>query len=289
MIYDYIRPTVAQANTLAAEGDMDGAYGALRTLPMADYCQVFAHLPAEFSALAKALPSMPTEAEQRRWTGHAGRELLIKSCSHMRLYQNASLSLRGRSIEGPILDYGSGWGRMCRYMSYFGGPDKIHGVDPMQDSLDACAKHRVAGTFSKIDNVPKTFPIPDVLFDFVFSFSVMTHTPHHVTQAILKCVRTAMTPDALFVTSIRPVEFWKMRAGAIGEKLAGQMAAAHHETGYCFNPSQGGVELTEDLYGDSSYSIDYFANMAAEAGLEIAKIDRDVMEPFQIMVILKPV
>ena len=289
MIYDYIQPTIAKAETFAAQGDSGAAYQELRSLPMADYCEVLSHVPAAFPALAKMLPTMPTDEEQRRWTGHAGRDLLVKSCSQMRLYQDCSLVLRGRGIDGPILDYGSGWGRMCRYMSYFGGPDRVYGVDPMQDSLDACAKHRVAAQVAKIDPIPESFPIEDVAFDFAFSYSVMTHTPKQVTEGILRSMRSVIRPDGLFAPTIRPIEFWEMRLNALSRETVDRMITAHRDTGYAYVPIGGGTELTEDLFGDSSYSIEYFADLAGSCGWEIAKVDRDVLEPYQITMVLRPV
>ena len=289
MIYDYIRPIVEKADALVATGDVNGAFSVLGELPMADYCEILSHVPGEFRALTSALPTMPPDAAQKQWTGHAGRELLVKSCTLLRLIQDCSLTLRGRGVEGAILDYGCGWGRMCRYISYFGGPDLVYGVDPKDRSLELCALHGVPGTIRKIDPIPETFPVQDVRFDMAFSYSVMTHTPKQVTKGILRTVRSVIAEDGLFASTIRPIEFWEMRRNAFKEHAVNRLIDAHKADGYAYVPIGGGADLEDSLYGDSSYSIDYFDELAFESGWEIAKIDRDVLEPYQITIVLKPV
>src|SRR5690606_12642848 len=111
------------------------------------------------------------------------------------------------------------------------------GADPMEDSLTACREHDVKGNLHKVAAVPQGPAIDVSGFDLIFSFSVMTHTSMEVTSALLSAVRPLIASDGIYTTTIRPPEFWTMRAQTIGEQLAGRMISAHDETGYAFMPA----------------------------------------------------
>lgn len=290
MSLHYVDETLSRAEALAERGDLAGAYREMRAMPLADFLSLPVDLPRDrFPALARIVATMPPAEVQMRWTGHAGQALLSKTCGTMRLMQLQSFLLRGRDLgAGPILDYGCGWGRMMRGLGYFVEPDQIHGADPMEASLDACRNHGVVGTLHKVPLKPSAEAIGVTSCDLIFSYSVMTHTPQHVTQDILAALRPLVAADGAYVTTIRPVEFWSMRAGSLGAGVAERLIGAHHEQGYAYVPLGGGGELDKDSYGDASYSVDVFAALAAAAGWRIGRLDRDTLEPYQITVSLLP-
>lgn len=54
----------------------------------------------------------------------------------MRLFDLISWRVTGAGLENKkILDYGCGWGRLLRLMNYYSDPDRVCGVDAMQESL----------------------------------------------------------------------------------------------------------------------------------------------------------
>jgi SAM-dependent methyltransferase len=276
------------AERAAAQGDFKGMYAALSALPFADFCEILTNSSKRYPNLTQYMPSMPADEIQKRWTGHFGRELLVKSCNTVRLFQIMSYTCRRRAISGPILDYGCGWGRLTRLAAYFCDPDQLYGVDPMRESLAECATHNVRANFALIEPIPETFPFDSVRFDFAFGFSVMTHTPVEVTEAILRCVRTVISDDGLFICTIRPKEFWQLRRAVFGDKKVDELLLAHERIGYAYQAVGGGVELTKDKYGDTSYSFSYFSELAEQSGWRMLTVDRDVLEPFQFMVALGP-
>ena len=288
MPYSYALPTLARANDAAAGPDPVAVWRILRELPMADFCDTVLDPPAAFPALRSFLPSMPPEEIQKRWTGHAGRDLRIKSSNALRLMQSMAFAVRGRGIRGPVLDYGCGWGRLLRIATRFCDPADLHGVDPLEDSLKACREHRVQGVLTRIDAMPDAMPTGEVRFDFAFSFSVMSHTSRASTEAILRALRPSMAEGGLYATTIRPVEFWTQRARALGQARSDKLIADHDTTGYAFVPVGGGKELTAEHYGDSSFSPELFGQIAAATGWRLVAMDRDITEPNQIMMMLQP-
>lgn len=288
MTYAYARQAVYQANSAAKTKNEAEAYSHLRTLPLADFCEAICMPLKDYPELTLLLPSMPPEDIQKRWTGHCGRDLLIKSCNIMRLFQAMSYSIRGIGIDGNVLDYGCGWGRLTRLMTYFIEQNKIYAIDPMDDSLDACKRHKVQANLGKIDALYPKIPFQNLNFNFIFSYSVMTHTSLEATEAILSATRSVIDTRGLFITTIRPVEFWEIRRSSFGDNSIDLLMNSHLKDGYSFVPVGGGGGLSREHYGDSSFSFDFFANTAARNGWKVVQFERDMLEPYQVMVGLIP-
>lgn len=289
MHYEYIQPILQRANSVASNGCCIGdIYNVLRAAPLADYVDIMFHSYCVDGALEKVLPGLPTPEMQRRWTGHSGRDLFNKSCNIIRLLQACSYQTRNKSISGVVVDYGCGWGRLTRLLSYFSDPDLIYGFDPMQDSLDQCKLHGVHGNFSKIPSNPKSLPLSSLKFDFSVVYSVFTHTPPIVTSAVLGCLRRYVASDGAIACTIRPLEFWNLRTSVLGQNESLQLMHLHRDQGYAFHPIGGGLELSSHEYGDTSMSIDFFSDLAAKNGWNVGFIDRDSNEPFQLMIGLVP-
>jgi len=130
-------------------------------------------------------------------------------------------------------------------------------------------------------------PFGDIKFDLIFSFSVFTHIPQPVISAVLNAVRKRVSENGVFIATIRSYEFWDLRQGKWPDEMVDNMRAAHKSAGYAFQTFDQG-EINAD-YGDTTMSFDFMANLAKEASWEIASIERDLSEPYQIAVALKPV
>lgn len=286
----YTYPVLDEAENAAASESIASTWQILRKLTLADFLAMPDSLDRNrYPALATITPTMPPPETQARWTGHSGYPLLCKTSGTLRLLQIQSFALRGRDLgAGPILDYGCGWGRLMRGLGYFVHPDQIHGADPMEDSLVACRQHKVIGNIHKVGTTSQSDPLPVRDVDTAFSYSVMTHTSRESTRAILAAVRSVIADDGIYATTIRPVEFWTMRAQALGEDKVADLVASHQSHGYAFFPIGGGTELHEQDYGDVSFSLEVFGELAADTGWRVARLDRDTLEPWQLTIVLLP-
>lgn len=287
MFHHYAMPILSAANKAAEKQDQKAVYRCLRELPFSDFCQAMISVPSEFGALSKILPRLPSDEVQRNWTGHSGDALMLKSCSIARLFQNLKLRFSGRDIGGKILDYGCGWGRLLRLMYYFTDPEFTYGVDPMNSSLKLCREHGVGGNLALCDSIPSSLPFGETKFDFVFSYSVLTHTSEDSTRAILRVVRNHIEKTGVFVVTIRPEEFWDMRRSALGADKANALRIQHIQKGYAFAPMFLDGKPSE-TYGETSISFEYFGKLAAEEGWKVECFDCDFQEPYQIMAALVP-
>lgn len=287
MFHRYTIPILAAANEAATLQNQKAMYNHLRELPFSDFCQAMMSIPPEFDSLAKNIPRLPPKEIQEGWTGFSGDPLMLKSCSIVRLFQNTKLRITGSDLGGRILDYGCGWGRLLRLVHYFTDPEFIYGVDPMESSLELCRNYGLASHLALCDSIPTSLPFEDTKFDFVFSYSVLTHTSEESTRAILRVVRNCIESSGVFVVTIRPEEFWNIRRTSLGNDKVNTLIAQHNQNGYAFVPMflNGKPSST---YGETSISFDYFKILALEEGWRVAYFDCDFQEPFQIMVSLVP-
>jgi len=75
-----------------------------------------------------------------------------------------------KSNFGPILDWGCGSGRVCRY---FSDKDQIYGVDINKEGIDWCLEN-ISSNFSVSDlNPPLSFK--DNYFEAIYGVSILTH------------------------------------------------------------------------------------------------------------------
>lgn len=289
MQYEYIQATLVEANLAASQGRSTGEiYRILRTLPLADFCNMMFSTPDTYDALARFLPKMPSREIQRRWNGHSGNELLLKTTNVARLLQVCSWSMRAAPIGGTVLDYGCGWGRLTRLLAYFTDPDGIYALDPMEDSLGACRAHGVHSHLSLIPTKPESLPLQGRGFDFAVAYSVLTHTPPDVTSAVLSCLRRHASPNSVLACTVRPLEFWNLRRPAFGDKEVDGLIAKHKGEGFAYRPVGGGTELTKEEYGEIAMRMDFLSDLVANSGWNIGMVDREASEPWQILVGLAP-
>lgn len=286
MFHNYAIPCLDRANIVASRGDIAGMWCELRKLPFSDFCQCMHSVPMQFSSIITAIPKIPPVSIQNQYTGHSGNNLMIRSCNAVRLLQVMSYRVLGRNLSGKILDYGCGWGRLLRLMYYFSDPAQTYGVDPMTTSLQLCRQYGVNSNLDLCTTVPQSLPF-NVVFDFVYSFSVFTHTSKEATRAILRTVRNVISSNGLFVITIRPIEFLGIVRDKLGDSVVNSMIDEHERTGFSFTPLNLDGKKSP-TFGEATMSFEFLHNLARETDWKISNIDTDFNEPFQIFVALTP-
>lgn len=288
MLSSYAQELVMEADAAAEQGRKADAFEILRRIPFADFCELCIETPASTPHLAAIVPRLPSADVQKRWVGDHGRALMNRSGNLVRLFELMSWRHRGRSLEDArILDYGCGWGRLLRLLYHKTDLANIYGVDPMPESLRLCKECGVDIHLAPCDTAPSGLPFGATIFDFVFSFSVFTHVPFHIAQAILRCVRERIAKDGVFVVTVRSHEFWELRRPSWNSADVDALIQAHQKDGYAFIPLNASGLKSED-YGDTTYSRPRFEQLCAQCGWKVVDVERDMSEPFQIAMVLAP-
>lgn len=291
MLSHYASNILSRANKYAEANDSQEVYTALRSLTLADFCDLNIHKPKEFSALCSMLPTMPTDEVQKKWVGESGRNLTIRSCNTIRLFELMSLKITGKDLsEKNILDYGCGWGRLLRLMNYYAPVENVVGIDAMQTSLEHCGVAGIPNELKIVPARPESLPLDGRKFDFAYAFSVFSHTPEDVTGLVLKALRETIADDGFFVGTIRSVEWVSVRDGVWPDEMTETMRSDFHSKGYAFQTvDHNGDTLESQDYGDTIMTPQYFGHIAEQNGWRVALVDRDLTEPFQLSVALTPI
>jgi SAM-dependent methyltransferase len=258
-----------------------------RGLGLDDFGQLMISMPSErFPNLSRALPKMASAEVQNNWTGNNGIALLHQSVSFVRSAAFNYVSLTGKTLNGAsILDYGCGYGRLARLMYYFTDPDRLFGVDPWDQSIAECREAGMGANFRLSDYLPKTLPVSGP-FDFVYAFSVFTHTSPRATVAALRACRQYIADDGIMLITIRPVEYWSVGESAHGLTDASPMIEAHETLGFAFMPHNLPPIDGDITYGNTSMTVAWI-----EANIprwRVAAVDHSLQDPYQIYVALRP-
>lgn len=273
------------AEGLADQGAA-AVFPTLRKLGLDGFARLMWSLPRqEYPQLSKVLPKMTEQAVQAKWTGQSGFPLMVQSLSFVRAVADDYCRLTGRTLHGAsMLDFGCGYGRFLRLMSYYSDPDKVFGCDPMQASLDQCQSCNIPNVTEKSEYLPKALPFPEKSFDFAFAFSVFTHTSGQAMQTALKALRLAVKDDGLLAITIRPEEYWNINPNHA--KRASAMIDAHRSKGLAFAPHPLNTSTKTPAYGDTSVSLAKLAEIAVD--WDIVGTNLSSEDFYQIIVLLKP-
>ena len=253
---------------------LDGFSRLMWSLPIGDYPQ-----------LSMVLPRMTELPVQAKWTGQSGLPLMVQSISFVRAVADDYSRLSGRTLNGAtMLDFGCGYGRFLRLMTYYTDPDNVHGCDPLEASLDQCRSCDIPNALKLSDYVPETLPFPDQTFDFAFAFSVFTHTSGHAMKAALKALRLVVKDAGVLAITIRPEEYWNINP--VYAKRAEALIEAHRTKGLAFAPHSLDTATEIPAYGDTSVSLEKLAELAEDWDIVGTNISSE--DFYQIIVLLKP-
>ena len=142
------------------------------------------------------LPGFPPEDVQSQWIGTPGIDSLRQAFSfYLKIKTVATLG------EGPILDFGVGYGRISRVFLNDVAADQIYGVDTNAAILKRCREAGVPGQFLLIE--PEgSLRFPDKMFSVVYAFSVFSHLPEAVQDRWLAEIARVAKSGATFVATV---------------------------------------------------------------------------------------
>jgi SAM-dependent methyltransferase len=182
----------------------------VRQLGLTEYALLLEAQPLNgFPALSRLLPAKTSPETQKLFTGAEGQTLLAQSLDFVRYFRDqlfTHMNLTDRELaRRKILDFGCGWGRLLRLMYFYFERDNIFGVDPWQRAIDECLAAGLGPNIYLTDRSGKHFANHEI-FDAGYAFSVFTHLPERLMEAVLSNVRKRLLPGGVFVITTRPLE-----------------------------------------------------------------------------------
>jgi len=226
------------------------------------------------------LPRMPSTDIQKKWVGDSGESLLRTSTlPFLRSVEHYYQAIRGPLNDVTVIDYGCGWGRFTRLLAKYTHPTNIWALDALDVSLTLLKDCGVRCRALKVDPIPSRPPV-DTQADLAIAFSVFTHTSERTTLAAMRAIANMSKPGAVFVFTIRPVEFWTLRQRP-------ELAVLHERDGFAFVGDGRVMFDGEDTYGAASMTIARCDKMLAETGWQFVRSERADIDPYQVRVVAR--
>lgn len=283
---DQRQQLILQANAAVAREDPVQALALLRELPLQNFGELLLDVPEFHTALCAWLPSMVSEAVQLEWTGSSGLALLKQSVDFVHSIDRACRQYLDHPLQGRILDYGCGWGRVLRLLLKYVDADQLYGTDPWHTSRDLFEQHRCPGHFALCDYVPNDLPF-DGNFDLIYALSVFTHLSEPTTHAVLQVLHRHIAPDGMLAITIRPPGYWDVHEHWHSNLTREILLERHHKQGFAFLPHQRPPVDGEITYGDASMTLEYIEQHWRN--WRVLGTDHNPSDPWQVLVFLQPV
>lgn len=263
------------------------ARAALRPLGLTDFSATLWDMPIQaYPKLSELLPPMAPEDVQRLWTGYVGEVLMGQAVNFARALSENYTVVSGKSLRGSkILDFGCGYGRMLRVLSFYS--DEVWGVDPWDESIRVCRSYGLPNV-RQSDWLPESLPV-DTNFEIAFAFSVFTHLSAKAAGTCLAAMRKHVVDGGVGCITIRPVEYWRMVWSQQGENWLRDRERDHDANGFAYVPHNGRPIDGEVHYGDASMTLDWLAKLCQSTGWKVEGTDRTHDDPVQRYVFLSAV
>ena len=113
---------------------------------------------------------------------------------------DATLRVAGRSFEdvGRWLDFGSGYGRVIRFLVERVPRDRVVACDVVREGVDFCsAEFGVRALYSTADLTRLRLGA----FDFVYAVSVLSHLNERNSRALLRVLGESLVPDGILLVT----------------------------------------------------------------------------------------
>jgi SAM-dependent methyltransferase len=270
----WFRPALAAPYVLAAKATSLPPHKVFRSLTPREWYWLNVYGEKRFPSLRGYLPSMPPEELQVRFTGGHGEETLREAFSFYRVVSLAASSTRPKSA----LDFGCGWGRITRFFIKEFEKEKLIGVDPLLEVIEASRATNPWATFEQVGLRPP-IDLPSASLDVIFAFSVFSHLTEAVHLEWIEEFSRLLRPGGTLVVTTRERDFilecarireaepdpTKMdplsnyaTMGARAAFLDTQRYLDVYDAGeYCCDPTGAGHNLPPDAYGETCIPVAY--------------------------------
>ena len=198
----WLRPAIAAPYVLAARTTSLPPHTLFRSLTPTEWYWFNVYGEETFRSLRGYLPAMPPEELQVRFTGGHGEQTLREAFSFYRIVSKAASSTRPK----VAMDFGCGWGRITRFFIKDFQKDKLFGVDPLREVIEASRATNPWATFEEIDLHPP-INLPSSSVDLIFAFSVFSHLTEDVHLEWIKEFARLLRPRGTLVVTTRERDF----------------------------------------------------------------------------------
>ncbi len=178
-------------------------------------------------------------------------------------------------LNGPILDYGVGWGRLSRLLLKYVDVDHIHGVDSWQRSLELAHSCRISHRLDQVSTRLAPNDLKANHYAAIYSFSVFTHLAPEAFMHNLMALSAATRPGGRLVVTARPAEFWSMPGYA---HLDDARVAITREQGIVHIPAVDAID-----YGDTAVSSEWMFDAMSACGLAEVDIEWNHADAYQVI------
>ncbi|MFT3855257.1 MAG: methyltransferase domain-containing protein [Ilumatobacteraceae bacterium] len=192
-----------------------------------------------------------------------------------------SVARAGRRIDefGTILDFGSGCGRALIALARLLPNVELHGTDIDPEAIAWCqANYAALAAFVVAPHEPP-LPYPDMMFDFVFGISVMTHLPETMQFAWLADLRRITRPEGLVLLTTHGANY-HARLDPAQRKQLDNAGFLYIDSGY------GQTISLPDFYQTAMHTETYIRERWSEH-FDVIDIDPVAYEQHQDIVLLR--
>ncbi len=268
----WLRPAIAAPYVLAARTTSLPPHTLFRSLTATEWYWLNVYGAETFRSLRGYLPSMPPDELQVRFTGGHGERTLREAFSFYRIVTQAASPTRPK----VALDFGCGWGRITRFFIKDFEKDKLFGMEPLGEVLEAARTTNRWATFKQIDLHPP-IDLPGSSVDLIFAFSVFSHLTEAVHLEWIEEFARLLRPGGTLVVTTRERDFILECArlrdddpdtldslanyatmGARGAFVDTERSLARYDAGeYCCDATGAGDMLPSNAYGETCIPLAY--------------------------------
>jgi SAM-dependent methyltransferase len=162
----------------------------------------------------------------------------------------AALKGIGRDISTfcSILDFGTGCGRLIRWMKPLHPHARLYGCDIDTEAIQWNRKHLPFASIEMNQGLPP-LPYADEMFDLVFGLSVFTHLNEDYQDQWLAELKRITKPGAILLLTVHGEHFWKQFAPEYGLRVdITQLNRTYHSNGFFYYTVDGWTGLFPDFY-----------------------------------------
>ena len=158
-------------------------------------------------ALYDLLPELPDPDLQRHWVGKSGTEALTEGFEIYRTFRDVHQKHFGPVRDnGPILDFGCGFGRVLRFFAKDVNEGDLLGSDADEELVEICQRNDRWSRVTRNDEWPPT-GFEDGQVGFIYAYSVFSHFSEELHRAWLEEFKRILRPGGALALTIRRRRF----------------------------------------------------------------------------------